>query len=178
MKTGPKTYRKTGPASSLADPAVRHPAIKRTLRYLDQHWHQPIRVHDLATASKLSARGLFKAFVRHVGCGPGRLLLRVRIQRAQQLLTETDWSLDTISNVCGFGNTNSFWVAFRRETKTTPGRYRREFGQPPPAVRAGPALCSCAGARPQKVQSSSPKPEKNRVVAPANIIRQRARVLL
>jgi AraC-like DNA-binding protein len=179
MKTARKPFLDTMSESSPFGLTVGHPAVYRTLRFLDKHWHRPINVDTLTAASKMSRRGLFKVFMRHVGYGPGRLLLRIRIQRAQQLLTQTDWSFNTIADICGFKNANSFWVAFRRETETTPGKYRRQFSRLSlSAIGAGTKLCYPAGARLEKLRTFLPKPGKNVRLPTVGMIRQREQVLM
>ena len=153
-----------------------HPAIKRTLRFLDRHWHRPIDVGDLATASRLSRRGLAKAFIRQIGYGPGRFLLCLRIRRAQQLLVRTDWSLQAIADVCGFKSANSFWVAFRRESEMTPGQYRRHFGRPRPLDRSVKSERS-AGAQLQKLHANLPKSRGRDLFPPLKIINRREQAL-
>lgn len=103
--------------------------FEQMLQYLNQHWHKPINVEDLAAAARLSRRGLFKSFERRMGHGPGRELRCIRIRQSQQLLAKTDWRLNVVAKACGFKSLNSFWVAFKREVGMTPGVFRREFSQ-------------------------------------------------
>ena len=102
------------------------PALRRTLRFVSRNWNKPVSVKDLVAVSKMSTRGLAKAFVKNIGHGPGRELRRVRIQKAQKLLSNSSGSLGIIASTCGFNSVNSFWVAFRRETGMTPGKYRND----------------------------------------------------
>ena len=103
--------------------------INLSLRFLEDHWYRPINVRDLTAASRMSRRGLFKAFVRQTGRPPGQILRRIRMERAQELLRATEWPLKVIAPVCGFRNVNSFAVAFRRDIGMSPGVYRRSSGQ-------------------------------------------------
>jgi LacI family transcriptional regulator len=59
------------------------------------------------------------------GRTPHEDLLRIRIGRVQQLLAETDHSLERIAGLAGFNHPEYMSVAFKRETGMTPGQYRR-----------------------------------------------------
>jgi len=111
------------------DKIMQSPALKRTFQFLHRNWHKPINVNHLTVASKLSRRGLYKAFVKQLGHGPGHELRHIRIKHAQQLLVQMDWSYESIGEICGFNTANSFFVAFKRETGMSPGRYRAWFRQ-------------------------------------------------
>ena len=56
--------------------------------------------------------------------------MRVRIERARQLLSETDLPLDRVAAAVGYEHAEYFSVAFRRQTSETPAAYRKR-------VRAG-----------------------------------------
>lgn len=104
--------------------------FRQSLEFLHHHWFKPINVGDLAQVSKLSRRGLFKAFLRHTGERPGQILRRIRIQRAQELLRSSNWPIRVVAGVCGFKRVNSFAVAFKRDVGVSPGAYRQRQGEP------------------------------------------------
>jgi LacI family transcriptional regulator len=58
------------------------------------------------------------------GRTPHQDLLRYRIDRVRQLLAETDHSLERIAALAGFNHPEYMSVAFRRETGSTPGKFR------------------------------------------------------
>ncbi len=51
-----------------------------------------------------------------------------RVEKALQLLTETDMSIKEISTVCGFSNRSVFYRAFSKITGKTPTEYRKKNG--------------------------------------------------
>ena len=141
----------------MTDPrSLATPALKRTFRFLRENWCRPITVMDLVAVSRLSTRGLARAFNQHVGHGPGKELRRMRIESAQLLLAQSDWSLKGIAFACGFRSVNSFWVAFRRENGKSPGQYRKLFRLERPPARS--AVAGLAGA-PLAATSSGSAPE-------------------
>jgi LacI family transcriptional regulator len=106
--------------------AVAHPGVARGLRYLHEHCHEPIGVEDLVRQAAMSRRSLHQAFLKHIGRPPGMELHRVRIERAKQLIVESDHKMEVIANLCGYQSANSFWVAFRQATGMSPKQSRVE----------------------------------------------------
>ncbi len=109
--------------------AISHPGIARSLRFVWEHYQEPIGVGDLAGVAAMSLRGFHQAFLEHVGRSPGHELHRVRIECAKKLLTSSTDKTETVAMMCGYRSVNSFWVAFRHTTGMSPNRYRKEFSR-------------------------------------------------
>jgi AraC-like DNA-binding protein len=97
------------------------------LNYLKQHCFEPIGVNDLAKTLKISKRALHKTFLKNMGQSPGRELRRMRIERAKDLLLNSNHSQKVISRMSGYRNMNSFWVSFRKIVGESPGKFRSRF---------------------------------------------------
>jgi transcriptional regulator GlxA family with amidase domain len=95
--------------------------------FLKKHFDEPIGTRDLCKVSKLSRRGLHKAFQQHIEESPGRELRRRRIEHAKTLLIKSDYELKVIAKMCGYRSQNSFWVSFRDIAGEAPGKYRIRF---------------------------------------------------
>ncbi|HVM62817.1 MAG TPA: DNA-binding transcriptional regulator [Verrucomicrobiae bacterium] len=108
--------------------AVNHSGVAEALRFLWEHYHEPVHVGDMAKAAGMSLRGLQKAFLEHIGRSPRDELHRIRIDHAKKLLTMTGKKTETVASECGYPNLNSFWVSFRNATGIPPAQYRKEFG--------------------------------------------------
>jgi transcriptional regulator GlxA family with amidase domain len=124
-----KSRLKRSPAVRLDISVIGLPnrALYEGLNFLQEKWHEPITVSDLTRASALSQRGFQKAFMKHTGRSPGRELRRIRIERSKELLAGGDANLSAVAQQCGYRSLNSFWVAFRRVTGMSPGKYRSRF---------------------------------------------------
>jgi LacI family transcriptional regulator len=107
--------------------AVNHPGIAKALRFLLDHYSEMIGVDDLARAAAMSRRALHRSFLHHIGRPPGHELQRVRIEHAKKLLAETTEKMDTVANLCGYQNANSFWSAFKQVTGQSPKQFREQF---------------------------------------------------
>jgi LacI family transcriptional regulator len=110
--------------------AVNHPGIAKSLRFIMEHSHEPIRLKHLMTAAGMSRRGLHKAFRQHLGRTPGQELQRIRIERAKRLLAATAQKMHELASTCGYHNSNSFYFAFKNATGMSPTEYRTSRGTP------------------------------------------------
>jgi LacI family transcriptional regulator len=104
--------------------AVQHKGLARSLRYMLDHFHEPITVKDVVGAAVMSRSGLHKAFVEHLGCTPGKELHNQRMEKAKRLLRETAHKIDTIAKMCGYQSANTFCIAFRQATHSSPKKFR------------------------------------------------------
>ncbi|EPH44716.1 helix-turn-helix domain-containing protein [Streptomyces aurantiacus] len=93
--------------------------------------HQPLTVEDLARAARMSSRHLGRHFKAVTGTTPLQWLLTQRIQRAQELLENTDDSVDTIAQATGMGTATTLRRHFNRTVGVPPDSYRRTFRSRP-----------------------------------------------
>lgn len=99
-------------------------AVLRMIRESDQ---REIRVDDLARLSGLSRSVLQRRFRAIMNCSIHQEVLRLRVQRAQTLLIETDLPLAEIAERTGFKHQEYMGSVFKIRTGKTPGALRREF---------------------------------------------------
>ena len=83
-------------------------------------------IDDLLRVVPLSRRVLESRYRRATGRTPHEDLVRFRIERVKQLLAETTHSLERIAALSGFNHPEYMSVAFKRETGSTPGRFRAQ----------------------------------------------------
>lgn len=83
------------------------------------------RLSDVARKIGISEDHLRHLFTDRYGMGPGQWLLAVRIDRARDLLARSTLPLADIASDCGFRSIFHLSAAFRRETGTSPMRWRR-----------------------------------------------------
>lgn len=63
-------------------------------------------------------------FRKAFGCSPREMVLRLRMQRAQQLLSETGLSIKEIAARCGYARQHEFARAFHQRVGLAPSRWR------------------------------------------------------
>jgi LacI family transcriptional regulator len=102
------------------------------VRFIRDHATEGISVEDVLRVVPLSRRVLEARFRQRLGRTPHEEVLRVRMERVKELLTETDLSLTAIAHRTGYAHVEYLSVAFKRETGATPSAYRarvRERGR-------------------------------------------------
>ena len=99
-------HRDGGQAQYVDQPVA--PSCDGTLRdlleWLRVHLDQPLTVRLLAARANMSERTFARRFVQDTGTTPQRWLIGQRILLAQQLLEESDDTVDAIADRTGFGN--------------------------------------------------------------------------
>ena len=122
-------HRDGGQAQYVDQPVA--PSCDGTLRdlleWLRAHLDQPLTVRQLAARANMSERTFARRFVQDTGTTPQRWLIGQRILLAQQLLEESDETVDAIADRTGFGNATALRHHFRAWRGTTPNAYRRLF---------------------------------------------------
>ena len=105
--------------------AVADPQVARVVRFLRDHACEGITVEQAIAQATVSRSTLPRSFKRLLGRTPQAELTRVRLERAKQLLLETDQSITAISRRCGFTEAKYFITVFHQDTGVTPLTFRR-----------------------------------------------------
>ncbi len=105
--------------------AIEDADIAEALRFIRRHANSGINVGDVLKEVPLSRRVLESRFRKILGRSPHEEIVRQRIGRVQQLLSETDLSLREISSRTGFEHSEYLSVAFKQATGQTPTQFRR-----------------------------------------------------
>lgn len=94
--------------------------------YLDSNYSDNITLESLAEKAHMNKYYLVHAFSRYTGMSPIHYLNAKRLQISKELLTSTDYSIAQIASSVGFSSQSYFSQVFRKETGTSPMRYRKE----------------------------------------------------
>jgi LacI family transcriptional regulator, galactose operon repressor len=104
--------------------AIEDRQLADAIRFIRNHACGKIDVNLLAKAASLSRSTLERRFARIIGRSPKGEILRVRLDRAKQLLTETDSPLELIAEKIGFEHTAYLSRIFKKKTGITPSGFR------------------------------------------------------
>ena len=86
-----------------------------------------LTVPVLAQRVGMSPRNFARVFATEMKTTPAKFVERLRVEAARRRLEESQNSMETIADECGFGNVNAMRTVFQRTLKTPPGQYRRHF---------------------------------------------------
>ncbi|MBY6414366.1 AraC family transcriptional regulator [Rhodococcus sp. BP-252] len=91
---------------------------------LESTLHDPnVSLTDAAHATGMSLRYVQNLF-RDIGTTPSAWLASHRLERARRLLTESDITVQEVSEASGFRDVSHFSRTFRKQFGMSPGRYR------------------------------------------------------
>ncbi|HKO74175.1 MAG TPA: AraC family transcriptional regulator [Gaiellaceae bacterium] len=111
-------------------PPARH--LLRAKDLMDARYREPLEVPVLARAARLSPAHFSREFKRTFGETPHQYLLTRRLERAAELLRNTDRSVAEVCFAVGLASVGSFTTSFKRAFGMTPTAYRASY---PPASR-------------------------------------------
>jgi transcriptional regulator GlxA family with amidase domain len=109
---------------------VRHPKLSQVILMMEQNIEDPISPADLAENVSMSTRQLERLFRRYLNRSPKRYYMELRLQKARNLLMQTDMSVINVALACGFASPSHFSKCYRTHYKTTPYRERGSHGNP------------------------------------------------
>ena len=100
--------------------------ISELLGYLERHFAEPLTIEDLMRVAHMSQTSLFRLFRQIMGRSPIDYLIRLRIQRAAQLLRREPLRIKEASEAVGFTDSNYFTRQFRKVMGVSPREYQQQ----------------------------------------------------
>jgi len=93
-----------------------------------------LRLSELAQSVGLSTAHFSEMFRKSMGETPHQFVLRVRVERAKEMLRSAESRVLDVAIACGFKTQQHFARVFRHVCGTSPTEYRREFLRYEPTV--------------------------------------------
>ena len=102
-----------------------NPAVKKVCDYVDSHLAQDISLEQMADYAGVSSFYLSKLFKEEKGFTFINFISDKRLEKARQLLTETDLSIKEITAEVGYNDQNYFSRIFKNKYGLSPKEYRQ-----------------------------------------------------
>ncbi|MGK3979418.1 helix-turn-helix domain-containing protein [Sorangium sp. So ce118] len=99
--------------------------LRRALRFIDEHAHEPLTVADVAAHAELSPGHLHHLFRTVLGATVQDRIAALRLARATELLSRTDLGIAEIALRCGYADQSCLTRSLRRRHGVTPAAVRR-----------------------------------------------------
>ena len=103
---------------------VRHLKLSMVIQQMEANIEEPISPSILAKDVAMSTRQLERLFRRYLNRSPKRYYMELRLQKARNLLMQTDMSVINVALACGFASPSHFSKCYRAHYETTPYRER------------------------------------------------------
>ncbi len=98
--------------------------LRRVIDFMNQHLAEAFSLADLAESAQLSEYHFSRLFKQATGLSPSQYFIRLRMDRARQLLSHTDHSIIDIGMEVGYSNPSHFSQVFRHKVGIPPSAYR------------------------------------------------------
>lgn len=104
--------------------------VMRAVEFLQKNYADRLSVEDLAKVANMSKSTFLRHFKRYYEVTPLEYLNEYRVKEAQRLLSETDLSVTTIAQECGFFDSSHFIKNFKKHVGISPAAYRGKSKKP------------------------------------------------
>jgi AraC family transcriptional regulator len=99
--------------------------LQHLLEFIREHLSEPLSLDTLAQQVGFSPYHFARLFRQAMGASLHQFVLRQRLQRAQQLLEQTELPLAQVALACGFAHQSHLTKMFKEQVGCTPRAYRR-----------------------------------------------------
>ena len=103
---------------------VSHPKLLNAVSIMEENLEEPLSQKELASKSNISLRQLERLFKKYISNTPNQYYLKLRLERAQNLLMQTSMSILSVALASGFTSSSHFSKC-----------YKAQFGIPPRETR-------------------------------------------
>jgi AraC family transcriptional regulator len=101
--------------------------VNRVRDFIDAHLGEDLSLHALANEAGYSRAHFLRMFRQALGVTPHQYVMQARIQKAQSLLSENEFSVADIAKTLGFSSPAHFSNFFRKNRGQRPAEFRRQY---------------------------------------------------
>jgi len=105
---------------------VHNKKLVQVISEMQRHSEQPLGSQQLAELINVTPRQLERLFRQHLNETPSNFYLALRLDKARQLLRQTDMSVLEVGLACGFESSSYFSRCYRARFASSPSRDRHE----------------------------------------------------
>jgi transcriptional regulator GlxA family with amidase domain len=119
--TVPRAHSQGQRMSLQSRPEVRNPKLLMAMQIMENNLEDPLRPDEIADIVSLSTRQLERLFAKYLHISPKRYYLQLRLEKARNLLRQTDLSVTDVCVACGFRSLSHFSKSYRNAYGIPPG---------------------------------------------------------
>ncbi|NLK38070.1 MAG: helix-turn-helix transcriptional regulator [Epulopiscium sp.] len=93
---------------------------------MQEYYSANISINDICNLIYLSPCHFKRVFKDCTGQTPYQYLMKIRLEKAKEILKEKESSMEEVARLCGFVNTGHFATVFKRNIGMSPSEYRKQ----------------------------------------------------
>lgn len=105
---------------------IQNKKIAEVLDLMEAHLEEPLSPQSLAEKVHVSVRQLERLFKSDLGCPPMKFYRQLRLERAQDLLLQSNLSVTEVTTACGFSSNTHFAKLYRDRFGVSPTMARKK----------------------------------------------------
>lgn len=107
------------------DLAGKSEKLRKLTQLMGDHMEEPLTAGELAQSVDLSIRQVERLFLKHLNSTPGRYYMTLRLERARELLRQTNMPILEVAMSTGFTSHSYFAQSYRAQFGRAPSAERR-----------------------------------------------------
>ena len=107
---------------------IRNPHLSAAIARMENHLDAPIPTSAIADELGISTRQLERLFGKYLNASPKKYFMEMRLDRARNLLVQTEMSIMDVALACGFESSGHFSRVYRTAFGCTPMMQRARLG--------------------------------------------------
>lgn len=119
----PDSYNNLDP--HISKPSAYYGIFKKVCGYIDVHLKDRLNLGTLAEIAGLDPFHFHKIFTRHFEVTPAKYITRLRMEKARNLLVQSNMPVTEIAVESGIPDLPHFCKTFRKSENISPGEFRR-----------------------------------------------------
>jgi AraC family transcriptional regulator of arabinose operon len=113
--------------------------VDAAIKIIDDNYNRELKVENIAEELCIDRKYLRNLFSQHLGMSTMDYIMKVRMDRARDLLSNSDVSVTLVANSVGYGDVLAFSKAFKRACGCSPTEFRAANANIPVPVAEEPA---------------------------------------
>lgn len=118
-----RTYDCVDATKAISAPSSVTGSLNSTMQYIDEHLEQHLTLQQLSEIACMTPTYYSAVFKKLNGVSPWEYITIKRVERAVDMLRNTDRSKLEIAQACGFSSSSNFYKAFHQITGKQPSDY-------------------------------------------------------
>lgn len=101
-------------------------SLSRSIRYINEYFTSPIKITELAKMEKMCMTTYNLKFKKQMGIPPTKYIIKLRVDLAKELISQTSRPIREIGELCGYYDINFFSKVFKENVGVSPLTYRKQ----------------------------------------------------